>query len=168
MVRDGDQMLATRDAERHRPRPLERIPAVGDKAPSCTRRPSTTSATSPRSTPATPTTRCTTSTSPTCIGKEPVVLLFATPALCQSRVCGPVVDVAEQVKSERRRRRRLHPHGGLQDNDPNKPDRPQLAAYGLQTEPWLFVIDSDGRVSTRIEGAFSADELTNALAKAGV
>ena len=35
------------------------------------------------------------------VGKEPVVLLFATPALCQSRVCGPVVDVAEQVKRDR-------------------------------------------------------------------
>ena len=33
------------------------------------------------------------------LGKKPVVLLFATPALCQSRVCGPVVDVAEQVKA---------------------------------------------------------------------
>ena len=35
------------------------------------------------------------------VGKEPVVLLFATPALCTSRVCGPVVDIAEEVKSER-------------------------------------------------------------------
>ena len=34
------------------------------------------------------------------LGKEPVVLLFATPALCESRVCGPVVDVAEQVEHE--------------------------------------------------------------------
>ena len=34
------------------------------------------------------------------VGKKPIVLLFATPLLCQSRVCGPVVDVAEQVKAE--------------------------------------------------------------------
>src|SRR5687767_8552327 len=34
------------------------------------------------------------------LGKKPVVLLFATPQLCQSRVCGPVVDIAEQVKAE--------------------------------------------------------------------
>ena len=34
------------------------------------------------------------------VGKKPVVLLFATPQLCQSRVCGPVVDIAEQVKAE--------------------------------------------------------------------
>ena len=34
------------------------------------------------------------------LGKEPVVLLFATPRLCESRVCGPVVDVADQVQHE--------------------------------------------------------------------
>ena len=28
------------------------------------------------------------------LGKEPVVLLFASPALCRSRSCGPVVDIA--------------------------------------------------------------------------
>src|SRR3954452_17940082 len=33
--------------------------------------------------------------------KRPIVLLFATPALCQSRVCGPVVDIAEQVRHAR-------------------------------------------------------------------
>ena len=35
--------------------------------------------------------------------------------------------------------------------------------YSLQTEPWLFVINSDGTISTRIEGAFSVDELNAAL-----
>ncbi len=30
------------------------------------------------------------------LGKQPVALLFATPQLCQSRVCGPVVDIARR------------------------------------------------------------------------
>src|SRR3990172_3608677 len=34
------------------------------------------------------------------LGKEPVVLTFAPPALCQSGVCGPTVDIAEEVKSK--------------------------------------------------------------------
>src|SRR3954467_12777940 len=34
------------------------------------------------------------------VGKRPIILLFATPALCQSRVCGPVVDIAEELKQE--------------------------------------------------------------------
>src|SRR5436189_152986 len=30
------------------------------------------------------------------LGRKPTVLLFATPQLCQSRVCGPVVDIELQ------------------------------------------------------------------------
>jgi hypothetical protein len=100
------------------------------------------------------------------IGKEPVVLLFATPALCVSRVCGPVVDVAEQVKSEMGDDAAFIHMEVWEDNDPNQGIRPQLDAYGLRTEPWLFVIDADGKVSTRIEGAFSVDELRAAVEKA--
>ena len=98
------------------------------------------------------------------LGKEPVVLLFATPALCTSRVCGPVVDIAEEVKSERPDDAAYIHMEIFRDNAPPNP-RPEVLAYGLQTEPWLFVIDSDGRVSTRIEGAFSEAELNAALDK---
>jgi hypothetical protein len=99
------------------------------------------------------------------LGKEPVVLLFATPALCQSRVCGPVVDVAEQVKSERPDDAAYIHMEIYNENDFSKGLRPQVTDYHLRTEPWLFVIDKDGRISTRIEGAFSADELNAALDK---
>jgi hypothetical protein len=99
------------------------------------------------------------------LGKEPVVLLFATPALCQSRVCGPVVDIAEQVSNEHQDEAAFIQMEIYEDNDPNKPLRPQVRAYNLTTEPWLFVIDRNGRVNTRIEGAFSAAELERAVAK---
>lgn len=104
------------------------------------------------------------------VGKEPVVLLFATPALCQSRVCGPVVDIQEEVKNERPDDAAFIHMEIYNDNQPDasKPDgnvRSQVAAFGLQSEPWLFVIDSDGKVSTRIEGAFTAQELNAALDK---
>jgi hypothetical protein len=100
------------------------------------------------------------------LGKKPVVLLFATPALCQSRVCGPVVDVAEQVKAEYGDDVSFIHMEIYEDNqfDPKNPQlRPQVQAYGLFTEPWLFVIDADGNISTRIEGAFSVSELEDAL-----
>ena len=97
------------------------------------------------------------------LGKEPVVLLFATPALCQSRVCGPVVDVTEQVKNEHLDDAAFIQMEIYEDNDPNKGLRPQVRAYNLQTEPWLFVIDRKGRVDSRIEGAFSVAELDQAL-----
>ena len=96
-------------------------------------------------------------------GKKPTVLLFATPALCQSRVCGPVVDVAEEVKAEYGDKAAFIHQEIYEDNSIDKGLRPQVEAYGLPTEPWLFVLDENGRVSTEIEGAFSADELRHAL-----
>ena len=59
------------------------------------------------------------------LGKEPIVLLFATPALCQSRVCGPVVDIAEEVKSERPDDAAYIHMEIWNDNDPNKGPRPR-------------------------------------------
>jgi hypothetical protein len=100
------------------------------------------------------------------LGKKPVVLVFATPALCQSRVCGPVVDVEEQVKSEFSDSDVAFIHQEVyEDNNPNKGYRSQLKTYGLRTEPWLFVIDRNGTISTRIEGAFGASELERAVRK---
>ena len=100
------------------------------------------------------------------LGERPTVLLFATPALCMSRVCGPMVDVAEQVHSETPEEVAFIHVEVYNENDPNKGIRPELRAYGLETEPWLFVIDASGKVSTRIEGAFSVGDLEAAVAKA--
>ncbi len=99
-------------------------------------------------------------------GKKPIVLLFATPALCTSRVCGPVVDIAEEVKNERPDDADYIHMEIYNDNDPNKGPRPQVKDFGLPSEPWLFVIDADGKISTRIEGAFSKEELEAAIDKA--
>ncbi len=100
------------------------------------------------------------------LGEKPVVLLFATPALCMSRVCGPVVDVTEQVKAEYGQDVAFIHMEIYEDNqfDPKKPNlRPQVEAFGLFTEPWLFVIDENGDVAKRIEGAFSVSELEKSI-----
>ena len=34
-----------------------------------------------------------------------------------------------------------------------------MAAFGLTTEPWLYLLDQSGRVAYRVEGMFSADEI---------
>jgi hypothetical protein len=100
------------------------------------------------------------------VGKKPVVLVFATPQLCQSRVCGPVVDIAEQVKADRGDDADFIHMEIYRDNTVEKGYRPQVAAFRLPTEPWMFAIDRRGRVAARLEGAFSADELEAAIDKA--
>jgi hypothetical protein len=99
-------------------------------------------------------------------GKKPAILLFATPALCQSRVCGPVVDIAEQVKAQRGGQAAFIHQEIYRDNEVAKGFRPQVLAFKLPTEPWLFAVDRKGRIAARIEGAFGAGELNRALDKA--
>ena len=100
------------------------------------------------------------------VGKKPVVLVFATPQLCQSRVCGPVVDIAEQVKAARPDDAEFVHMEIYRDNTIEAGFRPQVEAWRLPTEPWAFAIDRDGKVAARLEGAFSAHELNAALDKA--
>jgi hypothetical protein len=97
------------------------------------------------------------------VGRKPVVLLFATPSLCKSRTCGPVVDIAEQVRGENGNGVAFIQQEIYQDNDPGKPYRSQVRAWGLETEPWAFVIDRRGKVAARFEGVFSVGELARAV-----
>jgi len=97
------------------------------------------------------------------LGKEPIVLLFATPQFCQSRVCGPVVDVAEQVKQLYGDKAAFIHMEIYNDNDPSKHPRPQVRAFHLPSEPWLFAIGRDGRIEGVIEGAFGVKELTRVV-----
>ena len=97
------------------------------------------------------------------LGRKPVALLFATPALCKSRVCGPVVDIAAQLQKT---------YGGSVEfihqevyvnNDPHRGLRRPLRAFKLRTEPWLFVIGEDGRVAARLEGSFGRAAFERAI-----
>jgi hypothetical protein len=97
------------------------------------------------------------------LGKEPIVLLFATPQFCESRVCGPVVDVAEQLKQLYGDKAAFIHMEIYNDNDPSKGVRPQVRAFHLPSEPWLFAIDSRGRIENEIPGAFGVEELTRVV-----
>lgn len=99
------------------------------------------------------------------LGRKPIVLTFATPQLCQSRVCGPVVDVVEQARASVGDKVAFVHQEVYNDNQVDKGIRPQLVAYHLATEPWTFVIDRRGIITSRFEGALSVGELERAIAK---
>lgn len=100
------------------------------------------------------------------LGKEPIVLLFATPQFCQSRVCGPVVDVAEQAKHEYGDKAAFIHMEIYNQNDPAQGVRPQVRAFHLPSEPWLFAIDRRGVVRDTAEGAFGLKLMHEAVDKA--
>lgn len=97
------------------------------------------------------------------IGKKPVAVIFATPQLCESRVCGPVVDIAQQLKAKYGDRMEFIHQEVFVDNEQAKGLRPPLKAFGLQTEPWLFTIDREGEIAARLEGSFGFDAFDSAI-----
>ena len=96
--------------------------------------------------------------------RRPFVVVFATPKFCTSRMCGPAVDVVEEVAHR-------HEHSPIrfihvevyEGNDPAKGYNRWMQEWGLTTEPWTFVVGADGRISARFEGPVSVDELDEAV-----
>lgn len=94
---------------------------------------------------------------------DPFVVAFATPQFCQSRTCGPTVDVLSAV------RKRLTGSGirfihveVYVDNDPAKGVNKWMKQWRLPTEPFTFVVDRRGVIRAKLEGAFSLAELEHA------
>jgi hypothetical protein len=96
--------------------------------------------------------------------RTPFVVSFATPQYCQSRTCGPVVDVLSAVRKQFGRSGIPFIHVEIYaDNDPAKGTNRWVRQWHLPTEPFTFVVGSDGKVAAKFEGAFSAEELAAAV-----
>ena len=97
------------------------------------------------------------------LGKRPIALLFSTPQLCLSKVCGPVTDIAVQLEHQFGNRITFIHEEVYADNQPSKGFRPALNAFHLRTEPWLFTINRHGVIAARLEGSFGVNEFAQAL-----
>lgn len=134
-------------------------PAPGDKAP----------------TAASPTAEATLGVKPICtreppcplhavsldelIGKgRPVVVLFGTPALCQTKYCGPVLDAMLPIAGERSVKVDTV-HVEIYADLSGERTCPTVDAWGLPSDPWLYGIDAAGVITSRIDGAFDAAEI---------
>jgi hypothetical protein len=96
---------------------------------------------------------------------RPFVVTFSTPAYCQTRTCGPVVQVVQAVAKNWQKQGVDFVHIEIyKDNDPSKGTNRWVNEWGLESEPFTFVVDGKGVVRTRLEGAFSAAELDAAVA----
>jgi hypothetical protein len=103
------------------------------------------------------------------------VLVFATPAFCTSRQCGPTLDAVKEIAKGAPRMTfinvepykltftggRLQPvldaGGQLQATDVTN-------AWGLLTEPWIFVVDRNGIVRGSFAVIAGPEELKAAIA----
>jgi hypothetical protein len=94
----------------------------------------------------------------------PFVVTFATPKFCSSRTCGPVVDVVEEVQHrlEGENVRFIHVEV-YEDNDPALGYDEWMGEWNLRTEPWTFLVGSNGKIVDRFEGTVSVNELETAV-----
>ena len=98
--------------------------------------------------------------------KVPFVVTFATPAYCQSRTCGPIVDVVSAVRKREAGSNVRFIHVEVyQDNDPAKGENKWFKEWHLPSEPWVFLVGPDGKVRERFEGTVSVSELDAAVKK---
>ena len=97
------------------------------------------------------------------VGKKPVALLFSTPQLCQSQVCGPVTDMELQMKAKYGDQMTFIHQEVYVDNDIQKGLRPPLKEFNLPSEPWLFVVDAKGVITSRLEGSIGVQQFENAV-----
>ena len=94
--------------------------------------------------------------------KRPIALLFSTPALCKSQLCGPVLDnLLSQHAAFGSRVRFLHVE--IFTDTSGKTLAPAVQAYHLESEPFLFLADADGVVRERLDNAFDRAEVKAAL-----
>jgi hypothetical protein len=94
----------------------------------------------------------------------PFVVAFATPAHCQSRVCGPTVEVVDKVRMRLGKRNVRFIHIEIYSN--NRPENGfnrWVREWRLPTEPWVFLVDRRGVIREKFEGALSVEELEAAV-----
>jgi hypothetical protein len=97
---------------------------------------------------------------------RPTLVVFASPAFCTSKVCGPEVHVVQSLEPAYKDRLSFI-HVEVYSNFKPDPSKRQLAPtvleWRLQTEPWIFLINPEGIIQARFEGPTGTGELKTAV-----
>jgi hypothetical protein len=96
-------------------------------------------------------------------GQKPLVVLFATPALCTSATCAPELEAVQQLHSNYAERANfIHVEIYQAPFDQQRTAR-TVDEWHLPSDPWTFIVDKTGMVRDRFEGAAPIEELEPAL-----
>jgi hypothetical protein len=96
---------------------------------------------------------------------EPFVVTFASPRYCTSQVCGPTLDVVKKISKDWPKVTFIHVEVYDLDDVSELKAVPAMAQWRLPSEPWVFVVGSDGKVAAKYEGTVSPDGLRSDLAQ---
>ncbi|MFT5222262.1 MAG: hypothetical protein ACI867_000561 [Glaciecola sp.] len=93
---------------------------------------------------------------------SPVVLVVATPKFCQTAVCSPVVDVVQDLATSGDADNVTFIHAEVFSDAGNTPIQ-LVTDFGLPSEPWTFLIGSDGTLVDRFDGPVVPSLLRDAV-----
>ncbi|MEE8385885.1 MAG: hypothetical protein V3S01_08210 [Dehalococcoidia bacterium] len=99
---------------------------------------------------------------------QATVVVFATPAFCLSQICGPTKSIVDELYES---------YGGQANFVHVEPYDLEKARsgeglevvsfveqeWGLQTEPWVFLVDGEGNVAAKFEAVVSREEIEEQL-----
>lgn len=94
--------------------------------------------------------------------ERPTVVGFITPGLCQTRWCGPTLESVAALQNEMGDVANFI-HVEVYDDFQELTLVPEMAEWGLLTEPWIFVLDENGRIVAKLGGPVSPRELQEVL-----
>lgn len=94
--------------------------------------------------------------------EKPTVVGFITPGLCESKWCAPVLNSVATVRDAVGDKANFI-HIEVYEDFQTLTYVPEMAEWGLETEPYIFILDNDGRVTASLAGPVSPRELTQAL-----
>jgi hypothetical protein len=93
---------------------------------------------------------------------RPAVITFSTPAFCASKLCAPVLSSVKEVRRQWQDQVHFLHLEIYQEFEPLLIAE-EVTQWNLTSEPWTFVLDSDGRIAAKFGGPVSAREITAAL-----
>jgi hypothetical protein len=102
---------------------------------------------------------------------RPSVIVFATPAFCVSRICGPTKDIVDDLfeqYGDQVNFVHVEPYDVPrvrrgECSNLNACSVSAIVEWGLLSEPWVFLVDGDGNVAAKFEAVATLDELKQAL-----
>lgn len=94
---------------------------------------------------------------------KPSVIVFATPGYCQTAMCSPVLGSAEEIQIEFAERANFIHIEVFKVPPPNAVVDDTMVEWQLQSEPWTFVLDDEGRIAVHFSGPVSPRELRVAV-----
>jgi len=105
---------------------------------------------------------------------KPTVVAFATPAFCQSQICGPIKEIFDDLNTAYDGQANfvhIEPYDVTRIREGTCDSLemclvPTLQEWRLANEPWVFIVGADGNIAARFDGIASYEEMEAALQQA--